>query len=230
MTRKSSRECDKNEIKEVDEYMDKPLIIGVAGGTASGKTSVSKILYNTFSDRTITLLRQDDYYNDQGHMTMEERIKTNYDHPLSMDNQLLVKHLKQLINGYSIEKPIYDYTLHTRGHLTERIEPTKIIIVEGLFVLEDIAIRELLDIKIFVKADDDIRFIRRLLRDMNERGRSIDSVIKQYTESVKPMHEQFIEPTKKYADIIVPEGKSNTVALDLLMTKIDSILNASTQL
>jgi len=204
--------------------MNKPLIIGVAGGSASGKTSVSKILYETFSDRTITLLRQDDYYNDQSHMTMEERVKTNYDHPLSMDNHLLVQHLKDLIAGKAIEKPIYDYANHTRSELCEKIEPTKIIIVEGLFVLEDIAIRELLDIKIFVKTDDDIRFIRRLLRDMAERGRSIDSVISQYTESVKPMHEQFIEPTKKYADIIVPEGKNNTVALDLLMTKINSIL------
>ncbi|MDB8553455.1 uridine kinase [Turicibacter sanguinis] len=206
--------------------MNKPLIIGVAGGTASGKTSVSTILYDAFADRTITLLRQDDYYNDQSHMTLEERVKTNYDHPLSMDNELLVKHLKKLMLGYSIEKPIYDYTQHTRSELTEKIEPTKIIIVEGLFVLEDIQIRDLLDIKVFVEADDDIRFIRRLLRDTTERGRTIESVISQYTESVKPMHQQFIEPTKKYADIIVPDGKTNTVAIDLLITKINSILNA----
>jgi len=204
--------------------MEKTLIIGVAGGSASGKTSVSKILYETFSDRTITLLRQDDYYNDQSHMTMEERLQTNYDHPLSMDNQLLAKHLKELASGRSIEKPIYDYTVHTRSEQTEKINPTKIIIVEGLFVLEDIEIRQLLDIKVFVKTDDDIRFIRRLLRDTNERGRSIDSVINQYVGAVKPMHEQFVEPSKKYADIIVPEGKSNMVALDLLMTKISSIL------
>lgn len=128
--------------------------------------------------------------------------------------------------GYSIEKPIYDYTQHTRSELTEKIEPTKIIIVEGLFVLEDVQIRDLLDIKVFVEADDDIRFIRRLLRDTTERGRTIESVISQYTESVKPMHQQFIEPTKKYADIIVPDGKTNTVAIDLLITKINSILNA----
>ncbi|MTK87439.1 uridine kinase, partial [Turicibacter sanguinis] len=172
--------------------MNKPLIIGVAGGTASGKTSVSTILYDAFADRTITLLRQDDYYNDQSHMTLEERVKTNYDHPLSMDNELLVKHLKKLMLGYSIEKPIYDYTQHTRSELTEKIEPTKIIIVEGLFVLEDVQIRDLLDIKVFVEADDDIRFIRRLLRDTTERGRTIESVISQYTESVKPMHQQFI--------------------------------------
>ena len=206
--------------------MNKPLIIGVAGGTASGKTSVSTILYDAFADRTITLLRQDDYYNDQSHMTLEERVKTNYDHPLSMDNELLVKHLKKLMLGYSIEKPIYDYTQHTRSELAEKIEPTKIIIVEGLFVLEDVQIRDLLDIKVFVEADDDIRFIRRLLRDTTERGRTIESVISQYTESVKPMHQQFIEPTKKYADIIVPDGKTNTVAIDLLITKINSILNA----
>ncbi|MTM62111.1 uridine kinase [Turicibacter sanguinis] len=206
--------------------MNKPLIIGVAGGTASGKTSVSTILYDAFADRTITLLRQDDYYNDQSHMTLEERVKTNYDHPLSMDNELLVKHLKKLMLGYSIEKPIYDYTQHTRSELTEKIEPTKIIIVEGLFVLEDVQIRDLLDIKVFVEADDDIRFIRRLLRDTTERGRTIESVISQYTESVKPMHQQFIEPTKKYADIIVPDGKTNTVAIDLLITRINSILNA----
>ena len=228
--------------------MNKPLIIGVAGGTASGKTSVSRILYDAFSDRTITLLRQDDYYNDQSHMTMEERIKTNYDHPLSMDNELLVTHLKKLMLGYSIEKPVYDYTQHTRSDVTEKIDPTKIIIVEGLFVLEDVKIRELLDIKIFVESDDDIRFIRRLLRDtterpegieagtlklvgtneniITERGRTIDSVIAQYIESVKPMHQEFVEPTKKYADIIVPDGKTNAVALDLLITKINSILSA----
>ena len=206
--------------------MNKPLIIGVAGGTASGKTSVSRILYDAFSDRTITLLRQDDYYNDQSHMTMEERIKTNYDHPLSMDNELLVTHLKKLMLVYSIEKPVYDYTQHTRSDVTEKIDPTKIIIVEGLFVLEDVKIRELLDIKIFVESDDDIRFIRRLLRDTTERGRTIDSVIAQYIESVKPMHQEFVEPTKKYADIIVPDGKTNAVALDLLITKINSILSA----
>lgn len=206
--------------------MNKPLIIGVAGGTASGKTSVSRILYDTFSDRTITLLRQDDYYNDQGHMTFEERIKTNYDHPLSIDSDLLVKHLKQLMNGESVEKPTYDYANHTRSDVTETIAPTKIIIVEGLFVLEEVQIRELLDIKVFVESDDDIRFIRRLLRDTTERGRTIESVINQYIGSVKPMHEQFVEPTKKYADIIVPDGKTNTVALDLLITKINSILNA----
>ncbi|MCL1950241.1 MAG: uridine kinase [Turicibacter sp.] len=206
--------------------MDKPLIIGVAGGSASGKTSVSKILVETFSQQTITLLRQDDYYNDQSHMTMEERVKTNYDHPLSMDNALLVQHLKDLIKGEDIQKPLYDYANHTRSSKTETIRPTKIIIVEGLFVLEDADIRELLDIKVFVKSDDDIRFIRRLLRDTEERGRSLDSVVTQYMESVKPMHEQFIEPSKKHADIIVPEGKTNTVALDLLMTKINSTLNA----
>ncbi|MGL4335995.1 MAG: uridine kinase [Turicibacter sp.] len=205
--------------------MKKPLVIGIAGGSASGKTSVANILCETFSDQTITLLRQDDYYNDQGHMTLEERVQTNYDHPLSMDNELLVKHLKKLMLGYSIQKPIYDYTQHTRSDETEKIDPTSIIIVEGLFVLEDIHIREFLDIKIFVETDDDIRFIRRLLRDMSERGRTIESVILQYTESVKPMHEQFVEPTKKYADIIIPEGKTNTVAIDLLITKINSILN-----
>ena len=191
--------------------MNKPLIIGVAGGTASGKSSVSRILYDAFSDRTITLLRQDDYYNDQRHMTMEER-------------EILQKLLAS--EPYSIEKPVYDYTQHTRSEETEKIEPTKIIIVEGLFVLEDVKIRELLDIKIFVESDDDIRFIRRLLRDTTERGRTIDSVISQYIESVKPMHEEFVEPKKKNTDIIVPDGKTNSFALDLLITKINSILNA----
>lgn len=213
-------------MNEVETSMNKPLIIGVAGGTASGKTSVSRILYDAFSDRTITLLRQDDYYKDQSHMTLEERVKTNYDHPLSMDSDLLVSHLKQLMSGESVEKPTYDYAQHTRSDVTEKIEPTKIIIIEGLFVLEEVQIRELLDIKIFVESDDDIRFIRRLLRDTTERGRTIESVISQYIGSVKPMHEEFVEPTKKYADIIVPDGKTNTVALDLLITKINSILNA----
>ena len=204
--------------------MNKPLIIGVAGGTASGKSSVSRILYDAFSDRTITLLRQDDYYNDQSHMTMEERVKTNYDHPLSMDNELLVKHLKKLMLGYSIEKPVYDYTQHTRSEETEKIEPTKIIIVEGILIFENEQLRNLFDVKIFVDTDDDIRFIRRLSRDVNERARSMESVINQYLTTVKPMHDRFVEPSKRYADVIVPEGGHNTVALDMVVNNIKNKL------
>lgn len=204
--------------------MKKTLIIGVAGGTASGKTSVAKALYDTFSYETITLISQDDYYNDQSHMTMEERENVNYDHPLSMDSSLMANQLEQLILGKPIQKPTYDYANHTRSIQTELINPTKIIIIEGLFVLENSKIRELLDIKVFVDEDDDIRFIRRLNRDMKERSRSLESVINQYVNSVKPMHEQFVEPSKKYANMILPKGKENTVGIDLLITKIKSIL------
>ncbi len=203
----------------------KPLIIGIAGGSASGKTSISKHIQEEFSDMTrVLVIRQDDYYKDQSNKPMSERVKTNYDHPDAFDNDLLVQQVNELINGNSINKPTYDYVNHTRSDQTEVCLPCDVLILEGLFVLQDESIRNLLDIKVFVDTDADIRFIRRLNRDVQERGRTMESVVTQYTSTVRPMHESFIEPSKRFADIIIPEGGANTVAIDLLNTKISSIL------
>ncbi|MCP8616953.1 uridine kinase [Salirhabdus salicampi] len=203
---------------------DKPVVIGVAGGSGSGKTSVTKAIYQHFTDKTILMLEQDYYYKDQSHLPLEERLNTNYDHPLAFDNDLLIEHIQQLLKREKIEKPVYDYKLHTRSERVIDVEPKDVIILEGILVLEDERLRDLMDIKVFVDTDADIRIIRRLMRDINERGRTIDSVIDQYVNIVRPMHLQFIEPTKRYADIIIPEGGQNHVAIDLMTTKIRSVL------
>lgn len=205
--------------------MQKPVIIGIAGGSASGKTSIAKRLKKAFeSSNSVYIIRQDDYYSDQSHMPFEQRLLTNYDHPFAFDNDLLVEHLDQLANRFTIEKPTYDFINHTRSNETEIVAPSDVIVLEGLFVLEDARIRQRLDIKIYVDTPADIRFIRRLVRDVRDRGRTLDSVVQQYTTTVRLMHEQFIEPTKRYADVIVPEGGKNEVAIDLLTTKISSII------
>ena len=202
------------------------VIIGIAGRSASGKTSIAKQLYDYFKGHhKVKILKQDDYYKDQSHLSFEERAKTNYDHPFAFDTDLLVEHLKKLKKKERIEKPTYDYTLHTRSSITEVIEKRDVIILEGIFVLAEPSIRELCDILVYVDTDSDIRFIRRLKRDIEERGRSLQSVCEQYLTTVRPMHEQFIEPSKKYAHIIIPEGGSNHVAVDLLTTKIKSIID-----
>lgn len=203
----------------------KVTIIGIAGGSASGKTSIAKKLYESFQNtHQVGIIKQDDYYKDQSHKTMEERQLTNYDHPSSFDTDLLVSQLQQLKEGQSIEKPLYDYTQHNRSIETEYVEPRDVILLEGIFVLAEERVREQCDILVFVDTDDDIRFIRRLQRDIAERGRSVDSVCQQYLTTVRPMHEQFIEPSKKYAHIIIPEGGENQVAIDLLITKIKSLI------
>jgi len=208
--------------------MKKCVIIGIAGGSASGKTSLAKRLVKTYSTtKSVLIIRQDDYYKDQSHMSMEERLKTNYDHPLAFDNDLLAIQLKALASGHSILKPTYDFALYTRKEEVERIEPSDVIVIEGLFVLEDPLIRSLCDIKIFVDTPSDVRFIRRLKRDVRDRGRSMESVMDQYMNTVRVMHETFIEPSKRYADVIVPEGGRNEVAVDLLTTKIDSIIHTN---
>lgn len=207
----------------------KPILIGIAGGSASGKSSIAQRLKNEYSlTNSVVIIRQDDYYKDQSHLTMEERVKTNYDHPLAFDNELLIQHLNALMNGETIEKPIYDYTVHNRSEITETIKPCDVIVLEGLFVLESESLRDLLDMKIFVDTDADIRFIRRMVRDVKERGRSLDSVVSQYTTTVRVMHDLFIEPSKRYANLIIPEGGHNEVAIDLLTTKINSIINKNT--
>ncbi len=204
--------------------MRKPVVIGVAGGSGSGKTSVTKAIYESFKGHSITMLQQDYYYKDQSDVPFEERLKTNYDHPLAFDNDLLIEHIEKLLRYEAIEKPVYDYSLHTRSKEIIEVEPKDVIILEGILVLEDERLRKLMDIKLFVDTDADIRIIRRLSRDIKERGRTLDSVIDQYTNVVRPMHNQFIEPTKRYADVIIPEGGQNHVAIDLMVTKIQTIL------
>ncbi|WP_313234733.1 uridine kinase [Sporosarcina ureae] len=201
-----------------------PVVIGITGGSGSGKTSVTKKIHEVFQGHSVVVIEQDDYYKDQSHLVFEERLKTNYDHPLAFDTDLLIQHIRQLINRQSIEKPTYDYTLHTRSAEKVTVDSQDVIILEGILVLEDERLRDLMDIKLFVDTDSDIRIIRRILRDIHDRGRTVDSVVEQYVTVVRPMHNQFIEPTKKYADIIIPEGGENAVAIDLMVTKIKTIL------
>ncbi|WP_307403975.1 uridine kinase [Neobacillus ginsengisoli] len=204
--------------------MRKPVVIGVTGGSGSGKTSVTKAIYDSFKGHSILMIEQDYYYKDQSDLPFEERLKTNYDHPLAFDNDLLIEHIEKLLRFESIAKPVYDYSLHTRSEKIIPVEPKDVIILEGILVLEDERLRNLMDIKLYVDTDADLRIIRRLLRDIKDRGRTMDSVIEQYVNVVRPMHNQFIEPTKRYADIIIPEGGHNHVAIDLMVTKIQTIL------
>lgn len=204
--------------------MNKPVIISIAGGSGSGKTTVAKKIMNRFKGRNIVLINLDDYYKRHDDLTLEEREKINYDHPNSIDFDLFYYQLNSLVNGIRVEKPIYDFTVHNRSDETEMVEPANIILLEGILVLQDERIRNLSDIKIFIDTDSDIRFIRRLKRDINERGRSLDSVINQYLQTVRPMHEAFVERTKKYADIIIPNEKNHNVAVSLIESKIEEIL------
>ncbi|MBS5922473.1 MAG: uridine kinase, partial [Clostridium perfringens] len=197
--------------------MKRPIFIGITGGTGSGKSTIAKEIYRQFGEDCIAMIEQDSYYKDQSHLSMEDRVKTNYDHPNAFDNNLLVSHLESLLNGHSIQKPSYDFSIHNRIEDTTKVEPKEIVIVEGILILEDPRIRELLDIKIYVDTDADVRIIRRMVRDINERGRTIESVINQYLNVVKPMHNQFTEPTKKFADLIIPEGGHNKVAIDIIV-------------
>ncbi|HEQ4335016.1 TPA: uridine kinase [Streptococcus pyogenes] len=204
--------------------LKKPIIIGVTGGSGGGKTSVSRAILDSFPNARIAMIQHDSYYKDQSHMSFEERVKTNYDHPLAFDTDFMIQQLKELLAGRPVDIPIYDYKKHTRSNTTFRQDPQDVIIVEGILVLEDERLRDLMDIKLFVDTDDDIRIIRRINRDMMERGRSLESIIDQYTSVVKPMYHQFIEPSKRYADIVIPEGVSNVVAIDVINSKIASIL------
>ena len=199
----------------------KTTIIGLAGGTASGKTTVAREIFNKSKEYgSVTYIRMDDYYKNLSHLTLEERRKINFDHPNAFDVDLLVDHLNKLKNGISINKPIYDFNVSLRSDKTEHIEPSDVVIIEGIMTLQIKEIRELLDIKIFVDTPDDIRFIRRLQRDTTERGRSIDHVINQYLNTVRPMHQSFIEPSKAWADIIIPLGGENKIAIDIINLKL----------
>lgn len=205
--------------------MNKPVFIAVAGGSASGKTTVVDKIVDSFDKEDVTVIKHDDYYKDQSEMSLEERYLVNYDHPFSLDNDLMYSQILDLLDGKTIIKPTYDFAAHTRSSNTEKVSPTKIVILEGILILEDERIRDLCDIKLFVEADDDLRFIRRLSRDMAERGRSLESVVNQYLNTVKPMHFAFVKPSKRYADVIIPNDNDHDVAVDLIITKIKSIIS-----
>ena len=203
----------------------RPVIIGVTGGSGSGKTSVSRAIFDSLNGHSLLMIQEDSYYKSQDDISFDERVKVNYDHPNAFDTDLLIEQLGDLLEWKAIDIPVYDYVQHTRSKKTVHVEPKEVIIVEGILVLNDPRLRDLMDIKIFVDTDDDIRIIRRIQRDLEERGRSLQSVIDQYLSTVKPMYHQFIEPTKRYADIIVPEGGENQGAIDILVTKVRDIIS-----
>jgi uridine kinase len=201
-----------------------PYFIGVAGGSGSGKTTVSRRIQEMVGGEHIAYLQHDNYYHDHSHLTPEARALVNYDHPDSLDTRLLVEHLRMLRQGRPIEMPLYDFTAHARLRETRRMLPTRIVLVEGILIFVEKELRELLDMRIYVDTDADIRFIRRLRRDMIERGRSLDSIVKQYMATVRPMHLEFVEPSKRYAHVIVPEGGNNRVAMEMIASGLQAVL------
>ena len=200
-----------------------PIIIGIAGGTGSGKSTLADNIRKEFANN-ITMLSHDYYYKSNSHLSFDERKKLNYDHPDAFDTDLLIEHLNKLKKGEVIYRPNYSFVTHLREEQTVEVVPKKVILLDGILIFENKELRDMMDIKIFVDTDADIRFIRRLVRDVSDRGRTLESVIEQYTTTVKPMHEQFVEPSKRYADIIVPEGGYNHVALNMIIEKIRSII------
>jgi len=202
----------------------KPIVFGVAGGTASGKTTVARTILDAVGASQVAYLAHDAYYRDRRDLPLEERASLNYDHPNSLETELLVTHVRALLAGEPVPVPIYDFTHHRRTEETTLVRPSPIILVEGILIFTDRALRDLMDIKVYVDTDADVRFIRRLLRDMNERGRSLDSIIKQYLETVRPMHLEFVQPSKRYADVIIPKGGLNKVALDMVVARLKDLL------
>ena len=202
----------------------RPIIIGVAGGTGSGKTTVAREILARVGAEHIAYIPHDAYYRDHSHLPMEERSKVNYDHPDSLETELLVEHLKALRAGQAVEIPVYDFTTHSRTQQTRRIEPASVVLVEGILVFAEPALRDLFDVKLYVDTDADVRFIRRLQRDIEERGRSVRSVCEQYLMTVRPMHLEFVEPSKRYADVIIPEGGFNEVAISMVAARIQGLL------
>jgi uridine kinase len=202
----------------------RPIIIGVAGGTGSGKTTVAFTILEKVGWNRIALIQHDSYYYDASNLPLEERARLNFDHPDALETPLLVEHLKMLRSGQRVQIPTYDFRTHTRLVETRTVEPEPVILVEGILIFAERTLRELFDVKIFVDADSDIRFIRRLERDLKERGRALDSVVEQYVTTVRPMHLEFVEPSKRYADVIIPEGGHNTVALDMVVARVQTLL------
>ena len=204
--------------------MPEALVIGICGGTGSGKTTLTERIFSALPPDTALVLQQDHYYRDLSNLSLAERHKQNFDHPNALAGDLLVEQVRQLRAGKAIDRPVYDFSQHCRTGKTTRMEPRPALIVEGILIFENAALRELMDIKIFVDTDADIRFIRRMGRDIRERGRTPESVVRQYLETVRPMHLEFIEPSKRHADVIIPEGGSNEVGIDLVIQKIRSLL------
>ncbi len=202
----------------------KPVIIGIAGGTGSGKTTVARAIYDRVGRDRIEWISHDSYYRNFEALTAEEKHHINFDHPDSLETELLVKHLDVLAKGSAVEVPIYDFTTHSRKDETLRVEPRRVVIVEGILVLAEPELRKRIDIKLFVDTPADIRFMRRLVRDIKARGRSMESVIEQYTTTVRPMHEEFVEPSKRYADLIIPEGGENLVAIDAIIARVERLV------
>ncbi|MFN3763369.1 MAG: uridine kinase [Anaerolineae bacterium] len=202
----------------------RPVIIGVAGGTGSGKTTVAMKILERVGAEHVAYIPHDAYYRDLSHLPPEERSRINFDHPDSLETELLVQHLQQLKAGQAVEIPVYDFTTHTRTAQTRRVNPAPVILVEGILVFAEPALRELFDVKLYVDTDADIRLIRRIQRDVRERGRSVESVIQQYLTTVRPMHLEFVEPSKRYADVIIPEGGFNEVAIEMVAARIRGLL------
>lgn len=206
------------------------MVVGISGGTGSGKTTLADLILEKIGREKIAYLPHDAYYRDQKHLPIEERAKVNYDHPDSLETELLIDHIEQLKKGHVIEMPQYDFTVHSRKQETLTIKPKRVVLVEGILIFVEKALRNLFDMKIYVDTDADIRFIRRLTRDVTERGRTVQSVINQYLNTVRPMHLEFVENSKRYADIIVPEGGMNTVALDMVIARLQSLLTVESDI
>lgn len=204
---------------------DKPLIIGVGGGSGSGKTTVVRHILNGIGKENIQLLQHDSYYRDLGHLPLEERKKQNFDHPASLESELMIRHVDALKNGYKVEVPVYDFEAHTRSEETESVTPKEIILLDGILIFTEPELRKQMDIKIFVDTDGDVRLLRRIRRDIMERGRELEGVMNQYERYVRPMHLEFVEPSKRYADVIIPRGGENHVALDMVIATIRNKLS-----
>ncbi len=204
-------------------YMDKICIVGIAGGSASGKTTIVNLIKESFGD-DIVVISHDSYYKKHDDLSFDERTRLNYDHPSSFDTELMIEDVKKLKNNEEIDVPVYDYTVHNRSDQTIHVVPKKVIIIEGILILENPELRDLMDIKVYVETDADERLMRRIQRDINERARSVDSVLTQYRQTVKPMHDRFVEPSKKYADIIIPRGGENKTGINILTEHLKSML------
>ncbi len=202
----------------------KPIVFGVAGGTASGKTTVARNILDAVGASQVTYVPHDAYYRDMSYLPLSERAQLNYDHPESLETELLIEHIQQLLENQSVRIPVYDFTEHRRTERTKLVEPSPIILIDGILIFTNERLRELMDIKIYVDTDADIRFIRRMDRDMKERGRSLDSIINQYMETVRVMHLEFVEPSKRYADVIIPHGGLNRVAMDMVVARLMAML------
>lgn len=206
--------------------MDKVLVIGIAGGTGSGKTTITKKLIEVFGDK-ITVIKHDNYYKEHHDLPYEERCKLNYDHPDSLDTYRMIEDLRKLKNGQAIECPVYDFTIHDRSNEVTIIKPSEVLLIDGILIFENKELCNEMDIKIFVDTDADVRILRRIIRDVKKRGRSLESVVDQYLTTVKPMHEMYVEPSRKNADIIIPEGGQNVVALEMVIDRVRAHLNSN---